>query len=144
MDIKVITKLPSDIDVLVRESELEGFAFVNRLKTEWEEKSNRFDAVGEFLLLATTLDQSVGICGLNIDPYLSDPSFFRLRHLYVLKAYRSRSIGSDLVRTCLENLSSTTKGVRLRVPEKSTGCFYEKLGFKTVEDFTATHIFDYR
>ena len=30
----------------------------------------------------------VGVCGLNVDPYLDDPSVGRVRHLYVLVAAR--------------------------------------------------------
>ena len=141
MEIRKITKLPSDIEKLVRESETEGFAFVRRLQHEWEEAVNRFDSVGEFLFLASCSNQSIGICGVNADPYLSDISVFRLRHLYVLRAYRSQYVGSSLVRACLENLHDTTSLIRLRVPEIDTGRFYEKLGFKAVNDTTATHVF---
>jgi len=123
MKIRKTTNLPDDIEDLVRESEKEGFAFISRLQTEWIEAENRFDDVGEFLLLASSAGRSIGVCGVNIDPYLSDLSVARLRHLYVSPAYRSRSIGSDLVRTCLENLSDTTRIVRLRVPEKILDIF---------------------
>ena len=141
MEIQIITRLPGNIKGLVQESEKEGFAFINRLKTEWEEASNCFDGTGEFLLSASSDNYSMGVCGINVDPYLSDQGVARLRHLYVSPAYRSRSIGSELVRACLNNLSNTTRMVRLRVPEPETGRFYEKLGFKAIRDTTATHIF---
>jgi len=141
MEIKVTTELPGNIEDLARESVNEGFGFINRLKTEWVEAINRFDDTGEFLLSASLADMSVGVCGINIDPYLSDQSVARLRHLYVSPVYRYRSVGSDLVRACLGNLSENTRVVRLRVPDKNTGQFYEKLGFKEIDDTTATHIF---
>jgi len=56
---------------------------LSRLKTEWEEAKNRFDDAGEFLLSASFEDLPIGLCGVNIDPYLSDQSVARLRHLYV-------------------------------------------------------------
>lgn len=137
-----ITKLPGDIDDLVHESEREEFAFVNRLKSEWEDATNRFDAIGEFLLSVSEADRTIGICGVNNDPYVAEHGISRLRHLYVLPDCRNQSVGSDLVNACLDGLSDSIRKVRLRVPEAGTGLFYEKLGFKPVCDSTASHIFN--
>lgn len=140
--VKRITVLPPDLGELVQQSEAEGFAFVRRLESEWNNDSNHFDRVGEFLLAAYLNNKVVGICGLNIDPYVTDPHIARLRHLYVSPAHRSDGLGSILVRQCLENLNPTFKKLRLRVPDRATGKFYEKLGFVAIDDATATHVID--
>ena len=137
-----VTVLPPDFGNLVRESEAEGFAFVRRLESEWKDGSNGFDRVGEFLLAAYCSNKIVGICGLNIDPYVADPDVARLRHLYVSPAHRSDGLGSILVSQCLEHLDSKFKRLRLRVPDRATGEFYEKLGFLAVEDATASHVIE--
>lgn len=141
MKITSITELPSDLNVLVRDSEQEGFAFINRPVSEWASNVNRFDDSGEFLLISSSDRKTSGICGVNIDPYLSDPAVARLRHLYVLPTFRSQAIGSKLVYECLDQAKLCFAFVRLRVPNVRTGRFYESLGFTAIEHVTATHSF---
>lgn len=136
-----VTQLPSDLEELIRESDREGFAFVKRLASEWVSNINRFDNIGEFLLVSSSFNRTTGICGINTDPYLLDPEVARLRHLYVLPAFRSQAIGSKLVCECLARAKPKYKCVRLRVPDDGTGLFYENMGFKAIEDATATHSF---
>ena len=93
----------------------------------------------EFLLISSSRNKTIGICGINIDPYFSNPEVARLRHLYVLPAFRSQGIGTKLVRECLTRSKIRYSSVRLRVPDVSTGLFYENLGFEAIQDPTATH-----
>lgn len=139
--IERINKLPIDVDDLVQQSEEEGFNFIRRLQTEWNNNLNRFDRFGEFLLAAYSVEKIIGICGVNVDPYTSKQGVARLRHLYVSPAYRSNDVGSDMVKHCLDNVPGNFKMIRLRVPTPETGRFYEKLGFKSVDDSTAMHVF---
>ena len=138
--IEPITALPTDFSNLVRQSEKEGYAFVRRLVDKWNTGENQFDCIGECLLAAYDSNSTIGICGINIDPYTTQTGVARLRHLYVAPAYRSQGLGSHLVKRCLGNLHNTVEIVRLRVPDKATGLFYEKLGFSAIEGATATHI----
>lgn len=139
MKILQISILPYDFAELIRASELEGFTFIKRLSTEWANSANRFDGAGEFLLASSSGDKTIGICGINIDPYLSDSTVARLRHLYVLPAFRSKRVGSDLVCECLGRSKLCFNSVRLRVPDIRTGVFYENLGFEAISDASATH-----
>lgn len=139
--IEATTDLPSDLGNLVRQSEEEGFNFIRRLKNEWDTSTNRFDGFGEFLLAAYSEEKTIGVCGVNVDPYSSKQGVARLRHLYVAPANRSNCVGSDLVKHCLGNLPSSFNIIRLRVPNAETGRFYERLGFELVDDATATHVF---
>ena len=68
---------------LVLESENEKFRFVRRLYDEYAGGANRFDRDGEALFVAHHLDQIVGICGLNQDPYSQFGNVGRVRRLYV-------------------------------------------------------------
>lgn len=40
----------------------------------------------------------VGVGGVNIDPYTSDINIGRIRHVYVLPAYRQKGVGKELLR----------------------------------------------
>lgn len=142
--IEVIVAIPADFDNLVQQSEAEGFGFVRRLKNDWKAGKNRFNRSGEFLLAARDDGQPIGICGINIDPYTTERGVARLRHLYVLPAYRSTGIGSRIVKQCVGNLHPAFRLVRLRVPNAATGRFYEKLGFRAIDDESTTHRLDIR
>src|SRR4029077_6614438 len=84
-----VTPLPREaLAPLVAESERDGWQFVRRLADEWTSGANRFDKPDEALFIASVDSVIVGVCGLNADPYASDESVGRVRHLYVLRAYR--------------------------------------------------------
>ena len=66
------TELSSDsLEHLIAESEQEGWRFIRRLAEELASGVNRFERAGEVLLVARAAGD-VGVCGLNVDPYLSD------------------------------------------------------------------------
>ena len=141
VDIRIdkVTTLPLQLSLLVAHSEIEGFSFVRRLVNEWFEGSNQFNSDGEFLLAAQVQNQCVGVCGVNIDPYTENKGIARLRHLYVLQAYRSSGVGTLLVRECIKRLDPGFTELRLRVPNVATGRFYEKLGFIGIDNHRASH-----
>ena len=74
---------------LAREGEAEGFRFLPRLMDEWSSGANRFDQPGEAFFIVTDGGPIVAVCGLNIDPYQTDPGVARLRHLYVRRPARN-------------------------------------------------------
>jgi GNAT superfamily N-acetyltransferase len=118
----------------------EGFAFVERLAADWETGTNRFDKPGEKLLGAFLGEQLVGVGGLNREPYDPPPSRGRLRHLYVLKAFRGHGIARALVTHLLEAAEPTFNEVRLRTASADAAAFYEHLGFQRSPISTATHV----
>lgn len=133
-------RLPLEgFDVLQGEARLERLAFVDRLKAEWDSGKNRFAEPGEILIGAFVGETLVGLCGLNIDPYESDPALGRLRHLFVAKAGRGKGVGSALVNAILEHARGTFRAVRLRTDPDVRGSFYLSLGFKPIVDTNATH-----
>lgn len=138
--IQRVAAIPPGINTLVWQSAYEGFYFLHRLENQWRSGVNRFDLDGEFLLAARRSDKITGVCGVNIDPYIPLQDVARIRHLYVSPPDRLFGIGSELVNQCLDKLHCRFNSVRLRTPNVETGKFYEKLGFKQVNDATATHI----
>jgi GNAT superfamily N-acetyltransferase len=122
--------LPADAFApLVAESEREGWRFVRRLADEWAAGTNRFDRPGEALLAAWADGALVGVCGLSADPYASDPVIGRVRRLYVLGAFRRRSVGHLLVQAVLQAARKRFRSLRVRTESAAAGRLYERLGF---------------
>jgi ribosomal protein S18 acetylase RimI-like enzyme len=106
---------------------------------EWREGTNRFEKPGEVLLGAHKGHRIVGICGLNVDPYVTDPHAGRLRHLYVAREVRMRGIGRQLVRLALVGAASHFRVIRLRADTVGASDFYRRIGFLKAVDATTTH-----
>jgi ribosomal protein S18 acetylase RimI-like enzyme len=135
--------LPTDLVDLVAESEAEGFQFLGRLAYDWHNGVNCFSRPGEALLAAVAEGRLVGICGLNIDPYIGNNRIGRVRHLYVAVEFRRRSIGTNLVSTVIEASQGTFNRLRLRTETESAAKFYEALGFRCVTaEPGCTHVLD--
>ncbi|GIP38356.1 N-acetyltransferase [Paenibacillus sp. J31TS4] len=132
--------LPDQLEPLIRESVREGYRFVQRLADEYSSGANRFDRPGERLAVARIGSELIGICGLNEDPYLGDPAFVRLRHLYVSADWRRQGVARRLVEFVLEEARWEGKTVVLRTDNPEADRFYRKLGFAAGNRFAhATH-----
>ena len=111
------------------ESVAEGYQFIARLCDEWRSGANRFDAPGEGLFVAQHSSGLVGVCGLNRDPYVDDPSIGRVRHLYVNPSHRRQGVGRSLVTTLIEAAAVRFRILRLRTTPGAES-FYQALGFQ--------------
>ena len=133
--------LPPDLALLRTEATADGFRFLDRLVTEWDAGSNRFDARGERLIGVFLGDRLVAIGGLNVDPYATEAGTARLRHVYVLKAERRRGFGRMLVRRLLEDAREAGfSEVRLLTDTVAGARFYESLGFSSLRSPHGTHV----
>lgn len=132
MDLRLgyFTDLTSEFDELLEESLKENHQFLKRLQENWISGENRFDKIGETHVVAVEGAKAVGICGLNIDPYLDDPTIGRVRHLYVHPEFRRLTIGSILVEEVIEEAKEHFKVLRLRTNDEGAAAFYLKHGFK--------------
>ena len=131
-----------DIAGLVEDAHTEGISFVQRTIDEWRSGANRFALPGESFLLARDGDLVVGMCGVNVDPFLDDPSVGRLRHLYVSPSYRRRGVGSELVRVAVDAARGHFTTLRLRTYDEIADAFYVAVGFARHDQETATHAMD--
>ena len=133
------TSLDEDFDELLNASLEEGHGFLKRFKENWEAGENRFDRPGETHVVAVEGMRPVGICGLNIDPYLDNPKVGRVRHLYVHPDFRGLTIGSILVNEIIDQAKEDFKILRLRTNDEGASAFYLKLGFETSNEEHETH-----
>jgi len=133
---------PDAVSLLLEESEMEGFRFVRRLVNEYASGANQFDAPGEALLGAYSLDL-IGVCGLNRDPYLDDPSVGRVRRLYVSPRCRHRGVGRSLVGAVIREAGRQYRVLVLRSDAPEACAFYRALGFSAGPRLEhATHYLD--
>ena len=139
-----VTDLSRDlIAELLIESEASGYRFLRRVNDEWASGANRFTQPGEALLGAEIGGRLVGICGLNVDPYLTDPRVGRVRNVYVLAAYRGRGIGRRLVEQAISMARGHFDRLRLRGEEAGPARLYESLGFRRCSGVpNCTHVLD--
>lgn len=133
--IKAITDLSQvDITPLLTESQAQGFRFVAKLVKAHQSGSNRFALAGECLLgIVDASAQLVAIGGLNQDPYTQQPRCGRLRHFYVLAAYRQQGLGARLLAALTEAARLDFDTLVLRTPDTTAAArFYEHHGFLAV------------
>jgi GNAT superfamily N-acetyltransferase len=129
--IQRLQDLPPDLLAeLVAESERFGHRFIRRLVSNWLDGTNRFAAPGEGLFAAYLGSQIIGVCGLSIDPYTTEPRVGRVRHLYVLETHRRRGIGRRLVMAIIDAAEGMFGCLRLRTENPEAAQFYESLGFR--------------
>lgn len=126
-------------DDLAAAAHAEGYFFLDRLRREWESGENRFAKRGEFLRAVLAGAAPIAIGGINRDPYADDPGIARLRHVYVLPAWRDKGVGRLLVTALIGLAGRRFVSLRLRASANAHG-FYERLGFTPVKDEHATHM----
>jgi GNAT superfamily N-acetyltransferase len=131
--IERIHSLPIDrLSALVTEADATGFRGLVRLVVDWRSGLNRFDQPGEVLFIAHDGERVVGVCGLNLDPYLGDPTVGRFRHLYVAVDYRRKGIGTQLLNAVIVAARGHFDRLRLRTDSPIADAFYRSLGFMPV------------
>ena len=131
------TPLDSSFDILVTEADQQGHGFVGRFANRWKSGEFLFDRKGEKLLAIKDRNQIIAFGGIFFDPYTEEPNAGRLRHLYVLKTYRSSGFGALLVTTLTQPPHPFTK-IRLRTDVEAVK-FYERLGWVKCDAENATH-----
>jgi GNAT superfamily N-acetyltransferase len=116
----------------------EGFNFLDRLDADWANGENRFDARGEILLGFTDGAALIAVGGLNLDPY-GTADCGRLRRVYVTPSRRTNGVGAMLVKALLDHARANFRVARLRTDTERAAKFYERLGFRRIDDPNATH-----
>lgn len=130
----------SEIDMLVEESDHEGFRHLKRLVNEYQAGINRFDKQGEALFVAYAHNRIVGICGLTQDPYSQEGTIGRVRRLYVSKDFRGSGIGSLLMDEIMKEAKLHYRTLVLKTDNPIADKFYCSLGFELkTNDLYITH-----
>jgi GNAT superfamily N-acetyltransferase len=131
--------LPSGLEHLRDEAARHGFGFLDRLVADWASGANTFSRRGECLLGALADGGLVGIGGLNADPYSPRTDLGRIRHVYVLDAWRRKGVGGVLIDCLVREARGLFSELRLRTATTAAAAFYVHCGFGPVDDPTASH-----
>jgi GNAT superfamily N-acetyltransferase len=136
-----LDELPlDDLQPLLAESQEQGFEFVDRLAAEYVAGINQFQRPGEVLFGVYWGQQLIAIGGLNRDPYSQEEDVGRVRHVYVLSAWRNQGIGKQLVERIIGEARPHFRILTLRTFSQQAAYFYEALGFRTAPGIdNATH-----
>lgn len=142
--IRALTHLPlADLETLLEESRSQGFEFLDRLVTQYQNGANRFNQPGEVLLGVYDSDELVAVGGLNVDPYLADKHTGRVRHVYVLSSWRRQGVGTLLMDEIIQQARKHFRRLTLRTFSSQASRFYLTLGFKIAPDQeNITHFLD--
>ena len=140
--IRRVTLDQPGIEPLRREAAAAGLKLVDRLVDGWTSGANRFDKAGELLAGAYHGDDLVAVGGLARDPYDPAPRRARLRHLYVLRAWRRQGVANALIEYLRTAADGSFDEIRLRTHSDDAAHFYEALGFRPIASPTATHVLD--
>ena len=132
VDLRQLAELPAGIEALEKASVREGYSMIARLVARYRSGENTFSSPGEALFGAFRSADLVGIGGLNVDPYFSDETLGRVRHLYVMPQARKLGVGRELV-LCIEHEAQQHfTRLQLQSPNHAASAFYQGLGYTAV------------
>ena len=114
---------------MFRKAKDEGFYFLIKLISEYENKINTFNKTGECLYGIFHGEKLIGIGGLNEDPYTENNKIGRLRRFYITKDYRRIGLGNLLLKRLLYHAEKYFKVVVLHTDTKQGDAFYIANGF---------------
>ncbi len=134
LEIKQLKALPDTIEDLAKIAHAEGYFMLDKLISKYRSGENTFTLPGEALFGVSEEGVTVGIGGLNIDPYFNSQSIGRVRHLYVHPKFRCRGVGRLLTHKIEEHALGAFSTLQLFTPSESASTFYQKLGYKIISN----------
>lgn len=137
MQIKRITSLPDQLDMLRAEAAAEGFENMESLFSQWQDGSNRFNRPGELLTVAWADGDLAGIGGITED--FIDPAALRMRRFYVRANYRRHGVGRAIANFVLETARPLDRQIVVHAATEEAGAFWETLGFERITREKTTH-----
>ncbi|SES23072.1 GNAT family N-acetyltransferase [Psychrobacillus sp. OK032] len=117
-----------DVSKLIQESEKEGYRFVSRLASEYEDGTNRFSEQGEALFGAWDGEELVAIGGLNRNSKSQGAA--RLQRAYTLPSYRRKGIGSELFNALFVHAKGEFNEITTKTESSKADAFYRANGFQ--------------
>lgn len=130
IEVKNISDLKEvNVSKLIQESEREGYRFVSRLASEYEDGTHRFSEQGEAIYGAWEEDELVAIGGLYRNSTSKAENSARLFRFYTLPEYRRKGVGSELLKAISENAKGHFKEITTKTEAGNVDSFYRANGF---------------
>lgn len=122
-----------NVSKLIQESEKEGYRFVSRLASEYEDGTNRFSEQGEALYGVWDDEELVGIGGINRSTTSADDNSARLYRFYTLPEHRRKGVGSELFKIITDNAKGQFSKITTKTESAKVDAFYRANGFSLEE-----------
>lgn len=130
IEVKNISDLKEvNVSKLIQESEREGYRFVSRLASEYEDGTHRFSEQGEAIYGAWEEDELIAIGGLYRNSTSKDENSARLFRFYTLPEHRRKGVGSELLKAVSENAKGHFKEITTKTEAGNVDSFYRANGF---------------
>ncbi|MDF2064977.1 GNAT family N-acetyltransferase [Bacillus sp. Cr_A10] len=130
IEVKRISDLKEvDVTKLIQESEKEGYRFVSRLASRYEDGTRRFTEQGEAIYGVWEDGEIVAIGGLRQSIKSSEEQSARLLRFYTLPEHRRKGIGSELCKVIAENAKGQFKEITTKTESAKADAFYRANGF---------------
>ena len=130
IEVKNISDLKEvNVSKLIQESEREGYRFVSRLASEYEDGTHRFSEQGEAIYGAWEEDELIAIGGLYRNSTSKDENSARLFRFYTLPEHRRKGVGSELLKAISENAKGHFKEITTKTEAGNVDSFYRANGF---------------
>jgi GNAT superfamily N-acetyltransferase len=136
IEIRRLTDLPPDIEILRTEAAADGIRNMGILVEDWESGKERYDRPGEALFGAFDGARLVGIGCVKIETAL--PAM-RMRRLYVLRAARRHGTGHTLAQAMIARGFESAGRLTCNAIPPGAGEFWDAMGFERVTADGWTH-----
>lgn len=130
--------LAEGLHVLAGDAEREGIRIVRRLIERWADGTERFDGVGEGVLVAVAGHRVIGVGALSQCPSVGGA--LRVRRFYVSPGWRRRGVARALAGQLIESGFAHADLLTCNAAASSAAPpFWESMGFEPVTAEGITH-----
>lgn len=121
----------TDIARFVGESEAEGYQFLTRVVSDYNDGSNTFSKPGEaFFKIRYEKQGAFAIGGVNQSPFSEDKQTARLKRFYVLEDARRQRIDFLLLKEIIDHSRGQFNKLTVCIESSKADIFYRENGFE--------------
>lgn len=129
---------------LIAASTAEGYSMVQRFYDEWQRGVQTFAQVGEGFWGIWHGQRLRAIGGISRDPYQPTIQLGRIRHVYVLPAWRRHGLAQQIVLHSLKHAAGHFDRISLYTSNPAAAQLYLRCGFVPATDLVrTTHCYNY-
>ncbi|WP_110517300.1 GNAT family N-acetyltransferase [Herpetosiphon llansteffanensis] len=133
----------AELAPLIAASSAEGYSMVQRLYDEWQSGVQTFAQPGEGFWGIWQGQRLRAIGGISIDPYQPTATLGRIRHVYVLPAWRRHGLAKQLVLHSLKHAAGHFAKISLYTNNPAAAKLYEACGFEPATGLVrSTHCYN--
>lgn len=134
----------TELAPLIAASSAEGYSMVQRLYAEWLNGVQTFSQPGEGFWGIWQNQRLRAIGGISRDPYQPTLHIGRIRHVYVLPAWRRNGLAQQIVLHGLKHAAGYFDRISLYTNNPAAAQLYERCGFEPATSLIrTTHCYNY-